>query len=219
MLSLAEEIFLLSLLEKKDTIRIPTALNLPYVLAGAVLLDLVLSGYAKLEDGRLILCVEPEQISNEPMRYAVEKLRQADKPRKLNQWVYLFGSKGKRLSKQIILSFVEYGIISSTGKYYQWGPGHNDGGSEEIPSKYILKRKIRDTVFVEKTISDRCFALLELMATCDMLDHLFTKDEILVVRKDMKRWGSAASASSGNIEFIYQMREAILHAATSAMMN
>lgn len=219
MLSLAEKIFLLSLLEKKDTIRIPNTLSFPYVLAGAVLFDLVLAGYAKLEDERLIPCAVPEQISNEPMKHAVEKLRQADKPRKLSHWVYLFGSKGKRLSKHIILSFVEYGIISSTGKYYQWGPRHDDEGSEQIPSKYFLKREIRDMVFVEKTVSDRCFALLELMDACDMLDHLFTIDEILAVRKEMKRWGSAESFSPGSIELIRQMREATQHAVASAMMK
>ena len=84
MLSLAEEIFLLSLLEKKDSIRIPPSLSLPFSLTGAVLIELILSDYAKIENGRLLASVDPEQITDERMKYALEKIQQTEKPKKLD---------------------------------------------------------------------------------------------------------------------------------------
>lgn len=82
MLSLAEEIFLLSLLEKKDSIRFSSSISLPFSLAGADLIDLVLSNYAKLEDGRLLLCADPGQIPDERIKFAFEKIQQSEKPKK-----------------------------------------------------------------------------------------------------------------------------------------
>lgn len=127
------------------------------------------------------------------------------------------GTKGERLSKGIILSLVEYGIISSAGKYYHWALIQNEGGPEQIPSKYLLKREIRDAVFFEKTLPERLFARLGLMDACDMLDHIFTKDEIDAVRKKMKLLRSEEHYSPGFLDLMNRMNVAIEFAIASAI--
>ena len=217
MLSLAEEIFLLSLLDKKDSIRIPSSISLPFVLTGAVLTELALSEYVKVEDRRLVSCVDPEQVTNEPMRYAIEKISRSEKLKKLDHWVYLLSAKGKRVSKDILASLIEKGILAEKDKNHLWAPPPGEDAPQQLPARYLLKREIRDAVFGADSLSERTLARIEFMEACDMLDHLFTKDEIIAVRKKIKILRGSSQLPSGFLNLLDQVTEAIDYAITAAI--
>lgn len=217
MLSLAEEIYLLSLLDKKDSIRVPSSISLPFVLTGAVLIEMVLSEYAKVEDGRLVPCVDPEQITDEPMRYALEKIQHAEKPKKLDHWVYVLSAKSKRISKDVLFSLVEKGILIEKGKNHLLTPPPDENAPERLHSRYLLKREIRDAVLGADSLSERTIARIEFMDACDMLDHLFTKDEIIGVRKKLKTLKADHQLPPNFINLLNRVTEAIDYAITAAI--
>lgn len=217
MLSLAEEIFLLSLLDKKESIRIPSSMSLPFVLTGAVLAELALSDYVKVEERRLVSCVDPEQVTNEPMHYAIEKISRSEKPKKLDNWIYLLSAKGKRISKHIYDSLLEKGILVEKDKKFLWAPPPGEDTPEQLPAKYLLKREIRDALFGSTSLSERTLARIEFMEAGNMLDHLFTKDEIVAARKKVKIMRSSSQLSPNYLDLINQVKEAIDYAITTAI--
>lgn len=217
MLSLAEEVYLLSLLDKKDSIRVPSSISLPFVLTGAILIEMVLSEYAKVEEGRLVPCIDPEQITDESMRYALEKIRHTEKPKKLDHWVYLLSAKSKRISKEILFSLVEKGILVEKGKNHLWMPPPDENAPERLHSRYLLKREIRDAVLGANGLSERMIARIEFMDACDMLDHLFTKDEIIGVRKKLKTLKADHQLSPNFTGLLNRVTEAIDYAITAAI--
>jgi hypothetical protein len=218
MLSLAEEIFLLSLLEKKETVCLPSSLSLPFSFTGAVLIDLVLTDYIKVEDGRIVPCVDPEQIQDEHMKRVLKKMHHVDKPQKLNHWVYILGVKGKRITKEVVGSLVEKGILVEDGANYQWA-AREDGAAIPTNAKYFLKREIRDMFFCQDTATERLLAIISLMDASDILDHLFTRDEMIFVRKKIKFLKREAHDSAKFLDLLGQMEDAIDYAIASAIMK
>ncbi len=212
-LSLAEEILLLSLFEKKDSVRVPSSLSLPYLLAGAVLVELVLSGGAKLSDGWLVPCADPEQFADEALRFSLARICQRQKDKKLEHWVYLLGAKGKPVMKSILLSLVDRGTLVKEGSSYTWPEARQDG----TPLKYPLKREIRDAVFSQQPVTDRILARLVLLEACDMLDHLFTKDEIISARKKVKQLKSGKDFSADLLHLLIRMADAVKYAVAAAI--
>jgi hypothetical protein len=220
MLTLAEEICLLSLLEKKETLRFPSSLILPFSFAGAVLMDLVLSNYIKIEGERPVPCVDSEQIQDEQMKRLIKKMQQVDKPQKLNHWVYLLGGKGKRIVKEIAGSLVENGILVEHGTNYQWAAQEQEDGTM-VPTyaKYLLKREIRDTFFCNSVPTERSLAVISLMDASGMLDHLFTTDEMIFARKIIRSLKREAHGSAKFPSLLEQVDDAIDYATASATMK
>lgn len=217
--SLAEEIFLLSLLEKKESVRVPSSLSLPFALSGAVLLELIFTDCARIEDERLCPYADPEQITDQQMRYAAEKICQTEKPKKLAYWVYLLGKKGNRISKEILLSFVEKGILLKEGKYYHWASTPEESAVEQAPTKYLLKRDIRDAVLLEKNITDRMITLVDLMDSCDMLDHIFTRDEIITARKKVKTFKAEKEFNPTFLNSLERTTDAVKYAISASLSS
>lgn len=218
MLSLAEEIFLLSLLEKKEALRLPSSLSLPFSLAGAVLFDLFLSKFIKLENGQPVPCAAPDQIQDAQMKRTFIKIQQASKLKKLAYWVYLLGMRGKRITNEIMLSLVEKSVLVEDRNYYQWKV-QEDGTAVPKHAKYILKRDIRDTIFCQSLINERMIAIIDLLDASDMMDHLFTTDEMVFVRKKIKSLKREEHISPEFLDLLPQMKEAIDYAIASAVMK
>jgi hypothetical protein len=192
MLSLAEELLLLALLEKKEAVRVAASLSLPFGLAGAALVELVLFGHARVVDGRVVLKEESifEEGSalagNELLREAAEKIRKADRPRRLDHWVSLLGMRGSRRSKGVVLSLIQKGILVEEGSLLRWGSPGCSGDQGSFSLKYRLKCRLRDAVFCEEKADPHSIALLGLVEACGMLDHVFTRDELIAARKSLK---------------------------------
>lgn len=216
MLSLAEEILLLSLLEKKESLRLSSSLSLPFVLSGAVILDLILSGMLKMEDERLVSTGIPIQPGNETRKDLLEIIEHSEKPRKLNHWVYILGAKGKRISKPLILALIKKGILLQEKKAFQWVRFEHDGVQRKEPIKYLLKRQLRDALFCEEALSEHLTACLTLLDACDLLEHIFTKDEIVAARKKLRSIKAEATYTQGFLELLDQTLESIAYAVASA---
>lgn len=217
MLSLAEKVFLLSLDERRGSIRIPSSIPLPFSLAGAVLVQMVQNGSARIDDGRLIPLAGSENGGDDQIGFALERINQAEKPKKVNHWVYLLGVKGRQIPKNILASLVEKGILMEEGKYFRWGhsPCENSEGSPL--SKYLLKREIRDVFFCDEVVSEEHMALVTLMDSCDMLNHLFTVDEIIAMRKKIKALKLGGKVAPDFLDLLELVRSAIEYAIAAAI--
>jgi len=186
MLTLAEEFLLLALLEKRETVRLPSSLCLPFALAGAVLMDLMLSDSIKIIDGKVVPLVQPEALADESSQYAIKKIWQAEKYKKLDNWIYIFGAKWKRMPKGIVNGLIDKGVLLEEGKYYCWPPAAVGPQNEMAISKYLLKHQIREAILRKNKADEHFLALLALIESCNTLEHIFTSDEIISARRKIK---------------------------------
>ncbi len=186
MLSLSEEIFLLSLLEKKETIRLLPSLNLPFIMAGAMLMELVLSGCARVEEGRLVLQPEANPVQPDRLHTLVQQIQKVGKPKKLDHWVYVLGARANRLSRGYVLTLITKGVLREDGKYYCWQVPDSTETARPASEKYLLKRRLRDAVFCDASVDEHFVVLLRFMETGGILEHIFTQDEIIFARKQIK---------------------------------
>ena len=217
MLSLAEEILLLSLLEKKESIQLPSSLSLPFALSGAIIYEMIQTGQLALEDGRLRATLLSEQASGEVGHVLIEKMALMDKPKKLRNWVFVLGARGKRITKITFHSLVERGLLVEGKNDIQWS-GFDEGGLQQDQlAKYLLKRQMRDALYCDAVVSERALACLVLMDACGLFDHLFTKDELVAARKKLKQLRTEDRYPASFLVLLDQMVEAISFAVASAV--
>jgi len=220
MLTLAEEMFLLSIFERKDSIHIRSVLGLPFSLAGAGLMELILSGSVRLEDGRLIPSSAPGQFSDEWLRSTLEKIQRSEKHKKLDYWVYISGMKKKQMIKGLIQSLIEKGLMVEVGNHYQWAPVSTSCDQGQELTKYLLKRKIRDAVYCQSDLPESILTQLVLLDSCTLLDHVFTCDEIIAVRKKIKRLINEGSYQTPNFcELLNRMVKAVESGISDSITN
>ena len=186
MLTLAEEIFILSSLEKKESVRLPSSPSLPFALAGAALMELVLSGAARVDGGRLFLTVNSERSENDPSKSVILKIQKAGKAQKLNHWVFVLGSRGNHLSKSILASLIDKEILVENEQSYDRKVSNCAEAPRSHTTKFLLKRQLRDAMFCDGKADEHFVALLVLMESSGMLNHLFTTDELFWARKQIK---------------------------------
>jgi hypothetical protein len=215
MLTLAEEIFILSLHEKKNTVQIPSSISLPYVLAGAGLMQTVLCGKARVEDNYFVILPGPVPVELEWLRNPIESVHKAWGMKKLANWVYILGAKGKIISKGIVPTFLEKGILLADGKCYQWGLNGQTDANISCHTKFALKQQLRDAVFCAEAADDHTTSLLGFMDAGEMIDHIFTVDEIVSARKRIKKF--TKDTHPGGTQLFDAFRAATAYAIAAAV--
>ena len=120
------------------------------------------------------------------LKEVVEKIRKAERPKKLDHWVGVLGMRGSRRSKGVVLSLVHQGILIADGSALHWRTPGCSEPQGSFSAKYQLKCRLRDAVFCDEKADPHTTALLGLMEACGMLDHIFTRDEMIAARKQLK---------------------------------
>jgi golgi phosphoprotein 3 len=189
MLTLSDELFLLSLEDKKNGVGFSNRFELPYAMAGAVLFELIQQGKIRLEGKRV-------QVVNATLKGAgatptgsdlsnelLERLASARKPKKLVDWVMAFGEKSKKLSQAALADLVRVGILRTEEKRILWVFPYTGYDAQDSSAKYALKSRLRGLVLGREPPDEHSVALLSLARAADLLDHLFTRDELRQAKK------------------------------------
>ncbi len=180
-------------------------------------MELVISGAAQVEDERLLLKPGAAQVETEQLKTAIEKMQKTGKPKKLEHWVYMFGARSNRLTKSILLSLLDKGILREDGKVYRWGTVRNAEAQGICITKYLLKRQLRDAVFCQQKVDEHETALLSLMEACGLLDHLFTTDEMIAARKMIRGLLKEEKLSQSFCVLLTATTEAVAFAVAAAV--
>jgi Golgi phosphoprotein 3 len=216
MLTLSEELFLLSLREKKDSVAFSDRSELPYALAGALLFELYLDGKVRL-DGKKVVPVGRPLASGELLTELLEKIS-ASPPKKLAYWVETFGDKERKLRKAVVAGLVMKGILKEEEKTLLWVIPYTGYAEQDSSAKFALKQRLRAVVLGGQKADERTVALLSLGRAAGLLDHLFTRDEMRRASKvveDLVRDDAVGQAVIETIEAINAAVMAAVMVATS----
>lgn len=183
MLILPEELFILALDGEKGNIPGSLTLQLQYGVSGALLAELALMGKIGLDDKKKLVLLDSSLCGDDLLDRATTKILHSDRLRKMNHWVKLFGSNSKKTYKELGERLVEKGILKKEPRKYLWVIPSEAFAEKDASAKYLIKAKLRAVVLTNKKPEGDVMALLSLVKACNLLDIIFTKDELKMARK------------------------------------
>lgn len=177
MFSIAEELFLISVHEKKHTLSFSSNYEVDYALAGALLAELLLLEKISInEESRLEIKAEATT-DNPLLAIVLKKIKKEKRTRKINYWIRLLGQDQKKVKDQIIENLIQKNVIAAKKKKFLWIP-YKEYTQQDTTAKFFSKEMLRLVVFAKEKSGDQAIILLSLVRACNLLDHLFTIDEI-----------------------------------------
>ena len=185
MLTLAEAMLLLSLNEKRKTVALPASTNFSYMLAGSLLAQLRLQGLIDLNEDKVVVKPDTPPADNTLENELLDDILRSDRPRKITHWVNRFGSRGRKLQKQILENLIGKGVLKKEQKRYLWVIPYAEYAQQDASAKYWWKQHLRGIVLAGEAAGEQAIAMLNLLKAGDLLDHLFTSDEIKYARKQV----------------------------------
>jgi golgi phosphoprotein 3 len=183
MLILAEELFILALDAEKGNIPGSLASQLQYGLSGALLADLALMGKIGLDDKKKLELLDWTLCGDDLLDRTLTKIVNSDRLRKMTHWVKLFSSNSEQTYKELGERLVEKGILQKESRKYLWVIPSDAFPEKDASAKYLIKNNLRAVVFTGKIPDPYVLALLGLVKACNMLDNVFTKDELKMANK------------------------------------
>ena len=174
MLSLYEELFLLSIDDAKGTIASHAHGILDYGLAGAVLAGLALEGKLTVIEDRLSL-VDATPSGNAILDGAMEAIASSDRLRKATHWVNVLA--GKRLPKQVAHELVTKGVLRMEEKRIFWVIPYQAYPQQDASAKFCVKEQLRTMTLGGEKPDPHRLVLLSLLKACRLFSLVFTQDE------------------------------------------
>ncbi len=174
MFILAEEFFLLALDDESGWLAASVMDMLRFGLSAALLADLALQNKIVVKDRRVLL-LDPVAVGDELLDWALQKIRDADKPFKLKHWINALGFR--KLPRQIAERLVERRVLREEEQRYYSVIVEGAEPIQRAPVKYWIKERLRRAALTTASVEPRTVVLLSLLQGCRLLNLVFTKDE------------------------------------------
>ncbi len=177
MLTLFEELFLLSIHEDKGTYIKSSVDRIKPGLVGAILAELALLGKFQTNDNHRLHLLDTSPTGDELLDEVLEMLKGSEKERKWGYWVSQLNQKFDKVSKTVSERLVEKGIVTQDDDHMVWvtpSPFHPE---VHASTKYMVNQHLRSIVLAQKESGPRELALLGLLRACGLLDLTFLRDE------------------------------------------
>ncbi len=216
MLTLSEELLLISLREKKDGLGFSAGFELPYALAGAILLELYLGNRVRLEGKKVVVC-NPTPTGSGLADELLEKIASSRKPKKAAAWIESFGEHGKKLEKAAASSLVAQGILREEEKRFLWVIPYTGYAAADTSARFALKQRLRGLVLGGEKADEHSLALLSLVRAAGLLDYVFTKDEMRRAKRRVEELVKDEAIGQAVAEALEAVNAAVIAATTAAM--
>ncbi len=177
MLTLFEELLLLSIHEDKGIFIRSVEDAFKPGLVGAILAELALTGRISTGNNHR-LKLEQDSPTNDPiLDAAIATLKESEKDRKFGYWLGNLVSKPEKLRRQITTSLIDKGIITQEDDRLLWVIPSPLSPESKGSGKHWLVRHLRGIILAQEDYQPRDLALLSLLCACGLLDLVFLRDE------------------------------------------
>src|SRR5690625_1843216 len=198
---IAEDLLLLSLNDEKGSIFTSASMALPYGLAGSLLVELTMMNRITMQKKKIIANDETD-VEDEILNEAFLIIKQSKKTRDAKYWVNHLNRKMNKLQERIFERLVNQHVVMKEQRHFLWIFKYHQYPLTDVRKKDLLKKQIREAVFsYTENKSDREIILGSLVYACDLIKHVFPKDEQKEAKKRLKllakndAYGSAVSES------------------------
>jgi golgi phosphoprotein 3 len=175
MLSLPEELMLLALHDEKGTVVSSASLALNYGLAGAILMELTLSGHIASRGDNLHVA-KTRHDRNDLLNDALKLIRQSERDRKAKHWINYLSRKIK-IKDQLLERLIKQGILCREEHKILWVFNANRYPTKDTKAELEVRSIIRDVVLKNQQPSERTVVLLALVQACSLVSEVFDKED------------------------------------------
>lgn len=178
MLSLAEELLLLSLDDDKGTIAGSVEQALGYGLAAAGIVDLLLADRLAVDGKKKLSVVDAAPTGDELLDEMLVHIQQSKRTKSIGDWVRDFGNGGiKKIQERLERRLVNKGILrDEEGKYLKLIPWHHYPTVDGAPEAETRER-LREILLEGREPDARTAILISLVRASTLLNQLFPKAE------------------------------------------
>lgn len=216
MLTLAEELYLLALNDEKGTVIGSASLALPYGLAGALVMELLLLDKLKM-DGKNLIVTDKKKTGNDLLDEALDSIKQSNKIRTCQYWVNKLPSAVKDLKKRILADLVKKRILREEEQRVLWVfPTHRYPTKNGLPERE-LRERIRNVVLKKKEPDLRTSFIINLMKACGLIPEVFDKDERKMAKQRIGEITVNDPVGKGIEDSVTAIQAAIFTAVTASI--
>lgn len=209
MLTLFEELLLLSIHQDKGTFIKWSVDRVSPGLAGAALAELALAGKIEAENSHRLHLLDESPTGDEILDEVLDTLTDSDKGRKFGYWINALNQKPEKFRKQITERLIEKKIVSPDDNNLLWVVPSPLNPELEATAKFSLIRDLRGIVLAQQAVEPRKIALLSLIRASDLLGLLFVKDERKLANRHINELVVVVAMKNPLIQTIQEIESAI----------
>ncbi len=214
MLTIAEQLLLLGLNDKKGSVVFSASNSLPYGLAGALIFDLYFQNRIRFE-GKNIYVVSRTTTSNEIADEALYLLYQETKVHNVKYWVKRIHDKIKNLGIRLADRLVEEKILEKKEHHFLWVDYSRYPTRDAVPEREV-RNTIRNIVLYDQKPAEKEMALVCLVQASGLINEIFSKEERKKAREKIKKITEGNEVGKATSAIISEINAAMIAVISSA---
>ena len=184
MLTLFDQLIILSLHDEECTVLPSVTKRLELGVSGAILVELALLGKLRVGSSRKLEVVDSSEVGDKVLDKALNRLQGFKQRRKVSYCIELLKDEFGKHQKKLVGRLVPAGVLNQGEDILTWEIPYADSQNPSASAKYTLKSHLRELVLTRGEAELPDLALLDLAKSSKLLSLIFTKDE----RKTALRW-------------------------------
>ncbi|SIS39787.1 GOLPH3/VPS74 family protein [Salimicrobium flavidum] len=187
MFTIADELLLLALHNKKGSVVSRATSSLNFGLAGAFISELALKERVEVNGKRLVV-KDSTPVEDPFLNDIFEQIKNSKKNRKIRTWVEKFGHRMKDRRKGMSHRLAEQGILEEKQKDFLGVFKWNIYPSRDYSYEQEIRTRLTEALKTPESLDDRTLVLLSLIGACDIVKEVFPKEEAKEKKKQIKQW-------------------------------
>jgi golgi phosphoprotein 3 len=209
MLTLYEEILLLSIHQDKGTFIGWSIDRINSGLTGAVLFELAMLEKIHANHSHRLEIVDADPTEDELLNETLSILKESEKERKFGYWIGSLNQKPDKLRKLVVERLIIKGVVVQEDDHLVWvipSPLHPQGNAS---TKYWASQRLRGIVLAQEAFDKRDIALLSLLRACNLLDLIFLKDERRLASQRINEMAVNAAMKDPDLQTMEEIESAL----------
>jgi hypothetical protein len=209
MLTLFEELFLLSIDDENGSPLPSITDNLGFGLSGSLIAELALRGKASVGETHRLELVDSAPTGDKILDEVLEQIQSSNQPRKVTYWIKHFSDEPKKLRKSLVERLETNEVVKQEENRLSWVIPYADSQDSNAPAKFVIKSRLRQSVLVDEDLDVHDLALLGLVKACSLLNLIFTKDERKLARRRIYEIMVGKMLGNPSIQAIQEIEAAV----------
>lgn len=209
MLTLYDELYLLSIHEDKGTYLKSMADRIKPGLVGALLAELALLDKIQSNEKHRLVVLDASETEDGLLNQVLTILKDADKEHKYSYWINHLSDELESILRQMAERMTQQGILYQDDDHMEWVIPTPLDPVLNASSKFWLRQHMRSIVFTQKDVDQRDIAMLSLIRACGLLDQIFLKDERRYASNHIKEMLVSVAMNSPAAQTIEEIETAI----------
>ncbi len=203
-LSIPEELLLLSMDDEKGRLVSSDSIILRFVLAGALLDELVLRKEIEIQDGKVVAWTG-EPIGNPILDPAIERLARKNKVKKLSYWIQQLAKDYRTMRTILLEKLVVLGALRKEAHYFLWIFPYDRYPTDNARIEDRIRSRIRASLFGPDPISTRDAVILSLIYASRLEADVFGQEYAREARERIaalrKQYGIGSAVTNAILSF------------------